>query len=247
MPHQHYFLAKHEEIAADQITLCGDEHHHLSRVRRLQVGDKIWVTDGQGMMFSGVISEITKRHTKVEIGEQLPNYGEEPFRLTLAQAMTKAARFEWLLEKGAEMGVAAFWPMMTQFSTVKSNKGNMERWQRILKTALKQCGRCVLPAVEKPLPFEKIIEKSSDFAYRWIAHRPAPEDSHLWRFSNEVEISHPANGLLLIGPEGGFSDEEIEMAAHSDFDFLDLGKRRLRSETAGIVAASLILNQFHLS
>lgn len=243
MPHQQNFLANTEDITPTQIILHDDEHHHLSRVLRHKSGDRVWVTDGQGVMFSGTILEIGKRRTIVEIDQQFRNYGEEPFRLILAQALPKASRFEWLLEKGTEIGVAAFWPMVTQFSTVKSEKNNLVRWQRIIKAAVKQCGRSVLPAIEKPQSFGEILEKAGEFEYRWIAHTPAPETVKMWSSHQPIEWQQGENGLLLIGPEGGFSEEEVEQAAQADFVFLDLGKRRLRSETAGIVAASLLLSQ----
>lgn len=244
MSHQYYFFVDPQDISQQQALLRDDEHHHLSRVLRQKPGDTILLIDGLGTLYTGTITEIGKRESRILIESQVRDFGEERFRLTLAQAVPQPARFEWLLEKGTEIGVAAFWAMRSQLSATKSQKGNIERWQRITKSALKQCGRSGLPEIQPVRSFEKILAEAASFDCCWIAHAPVPQGAKIWTFQPRSTATEPMDGILFVGPESGFSDQETELAFQHDFHFLDLGVRRLRSETAGLVAATLLLQQF---
>lgn len=244
MPHQSYFLARPEDFSRAHIILRDAEHHHLSRVLRHGPGDHVWITDGAGRMARGRIAEITKQTTVVEVEELFHGYGEEAFRLTLAQAVPRLPRFEWLLEKGTEIGIAAFWPMQAARSTVRLKPEVPDRWDRLLRAALKQCGRSKLPELHAPQPFAAVVDRAGAFDFCWIAHAPAPAPDCRWNFRQEPARGDGKSGLLLVGPEGGFADEEIELARQRGFAFLELGTRRLRSETAGLTAAGLLLAQF---
>lgn len=145
MSHQYYFFVDPQDISQQQALLRDDEHHHLSRVLRQKPGDTILLIDGLGTLYTGTITEIGKRESRILIESQVRDFGEERFRLTLAQAVPQPARFEWLLEKGTEIGVAAFWAMRSQLSATKSQKGNIERWQRITKSALANVAAAACP------------------------------------------------------------------------------------------------------
>lgn len=245
MAHEYFFYIAGEDIAFDgelahSFTVCGDEHHHLSRVLRLRPGDRIAATDGFGLCLEGRITAIGAKETTVAVELQARNRGEAPLRLVLAQGVPKAPRFEWLLEKGTEAGIHSFWPMLSSHSTAKPEKSShkAQRWQRLAIAAMKQCGRSVLPEVAAPQSFAEVLGRAGEFDQCWIAHHPAPPGASIWHPSSGRIASR---GLLLVGPEGGFSDAEVEQACAAGCQVLQLGSRRLRSETAGLLAASLLL------
>ena len=223
--------------------LRNDEHHHVFRVLRSKVGDELWGTDGKGAMFHAGITAMNSSEIHAAVIEAYPDFGEESFRLTLAQAVPKQQRFEWLLEKGTEIGIDSFWPLRTKFSEVHPGAGKRKRWERIVKTATKQCGRSRCPELLPDVSFEDIMQESHDFTHKWIAHGPEKLQGGIPAADVARDSGSSQTGIVLIGPEGGFSGPELEMAVANGFSQLMLGTRRLRSETAGLAAALLVLEK----
>lgn len=227
------------------LRIDSEEYKHLRRVLRHRIGDEVMATTGRGWMYRCRISSMGPGYATLEIVERWQNRGEPRFRLTLAPAIHKFSRFELLLEKGTEIGVGQFQPIFTAFSQQQTGASKVSRWERILKSAVKQCGRSCLPALLPPCSFDEFLARTGAYDYRWIAHVPAPAGAPCWTHRSAVGEAAPGRtGVVATGPEGGFSDQEIEAALHAGFQFLSLGSRRLRAETAGLVAASLLLAQF---
>ncbi|KAA3661377.1 MAG: 16S rRNA (uracil(1498)-N(3))-methyltransferase [Calditrichaeota bacterium] len=233
-------LAKHPHTG-QRLILKDEEHRHLFKVLRHQVGDRVFATTGDGRTFECEINSIEKHQSILTIQNMTMEMGEPKFKLTIAQAVPKLNRFEWFLEKAVEIGAGEIWPMQTQFTEIFPNKIKTERWQKILLTAMKQSGRSRLPALNELRSFDDILGTTQQFDITIIAHAPIPAKAATW--SKTTTVSNAHSGLLLIGPEGGFSETELEKAIESGCHFLHLGSTRLRSETAGIVAAALVLNQ----
>ncbi len=230
---------------AETLCLREQEHRHLSRVLRHRPGDQVRVTDGRGRMYHCTIEDIRREESVLRIDSFIDNYGEpQQLELTVAQAVPRESRFEWLLEKGTELGVAGFIPLQTERGEVSPKEHKMQRWQRVLTAAMKQCGRSKIPLLHPPESFDQVVADSERYDLRWIAHLPLPEDGVRENRQRVSELAEPKTGLVLIGPEGGFSDREVALAAEAGFVFLGLGPRRLRSETAGLIAAALLLDQF---
>ncbi len=241
-PPQHIVYKQNRPIS---FRLQGEEYRHLRRVLRHQIGDTIWAVDGQGMALFGEIMRMDETAAEVKVLQVQPQLGEPAFQLTLAVGLPKLPRFELVVEKGTELGVHAFQPVISRYSVVKPSASKAERWQRIAVAAMKQCGRSRLPDVLAPVGFGELMARSAEYDYRWIAHAPAPRDAVLWDGRGEAgDAPERGRGVLLIGPEGGFSDEELQQAVEHGFAFMGLGPRRLRTETASIVAATLLLRRW---
>ncbi len=230
-----------DETAQPELVLPDGEHRHLAKVLRHAAGDTVFVTCGDGRVFECTIESVAKNHTKLCVSRVHFNRSEPQFKLTIAQAVPKLNRFEWFLEKAVEIGAFEIWPMQTEFTEISPTKKKTERWRKIMIAAMKQCGRSYLPNLAPIQTFDEILAQSHNFTHRWIAHAATPDEQKKSLQFNELKTGQ--NGLVLIGPQGGFSAAEIQKAITAGWRFLTLGPTRLRSETAGVIAAAIILNQ----
>jgi len=210
-----------------------EESGHGVRVLRLKVGDEVLITNGKGWMFTAVISEAHHKHTQAQVvtKQHLPrNAG---FHLHLAVAPTKnIARFEWFLEKACEIGVDEITPLICEHS--ERQKLNMERLSRVLIAAMKQSQTAVLPVLNPPCDLQKIALQctTQQKFVGWCDGHTAGELFDLATAGNSVTV--------LIGPEGDFSEKEINLLVNNGFKAVSMGRQRLRTETAGIVACCIL-------
>lgn len=242
MPRREFFYAAPAQIAGTEVQLVGAEHEHCARVLRKTVGEALTVVDGKGHAFDGVILGVEKKRTRVRIVHRRERVGEPRARLTLAQAVPKGNRFDWLVEKGTETGVDAFIPLLCERSEMTASSARRERWRRLALAAMKQSCRTVLPAVASAQSVEKLCAAVQQYDFSLLAHEERAElnATTLWEKLAPYK-DHAARGLLLVGPEGGFSDSELEMARRANIQFVSFGPRRLRAETGGLVASTLVL------
>ncbi|HMB92441.1 MAG TPA: RsmE family RNA methyltransferase [Rhodothermales bacterium] len=218
------------------VVLPDDEAAHAARVLRKQAGDEIIVVDGEGGWYRVRLDQVGKRKASGVIVEARREVGEPGYSLRIGLALLKNRnRFETFLEKAVEMGVSEVVPLLTQRTEKASLKA--QRTHNLLVAAMKQCGRSRLMRVTKPTVFgEALTETSSDT--KLIAHEAVdPAHGLLPILSREQAQSC----FMLIGPEGGFTEEEIEVAQQAGFTPISLGPRRLRAETAALVAASAMM------
>jgi 16S rRNA (uracil1498-N3)-methyltransferase len=251
MPRREFFYAPPQNFTADTITLAGDEHTHLVRVLHHQIGDRVIVVDGAGLAAESEIVDIGKTVTRLRLIKKSRRLGEPFVHLTLAQAVPKGHRFDWMIEKGTEIGVSAFIPLICERSEVTPRPGKNERWHRLALAAMKQSCRSICPAISEPVMFGAMCRRASslppgqsgrlrEFDFVLLAHEGAGDP--LPSLVNRAP--KPRIGLVMIGPEGGFADNEIKIARDAGIIFLGMGPRRLRAETAGLVAALKILTAF---
>ncbi len=213
------------------IRIDGDEFAHLSHVMRRAPGDTIGVSDGAGTSYLAEISTIEKRMAVCAIRGTYPLLGESPVRVTLAAAMLKnPSRFDFLIEKATEIGVHAIVPLITERTIPRHARS--DRWQKLALAAMKQSGRSVLPRVHEPVPLQKLLDTTAQYAERcWMFHEAAEDGTSITGGSH----------LVIIGPEGGFTDAEVAAGGEHHCAAIRLGPRRLRSETAAITAAARFL------
>ncbi|MDD3807851.1 MAG: RsmE family RNA methyltransferase [Candidatus Marinimicrobia bacterium] len=205
-----------------------DEHHHLFRVLRKIRGDHIIIVNGKGAGAVAEICDITKEKTRCQILTVLESPRTSRYQVHLAVGVIRRPRWEWLLEKTVELGVSTLIPLYSQFTL--RNSSSPEREQKIMISALKQCGRFTLPLLTKPISFQEAIKKAS--GEKILLHY-APEVSYL------SDLSLKGNEItLFIGPEGGFSKEEVAYADQENVQKAHLGNIRLRTETAAINSAA---------
>lgn len=210
-------------------TLTGDEAHHLSRVRRLGTGAPVELFDGRGRSCRAEVANVGKHAVELILGEAT-HEARAAVELTLASAVPKGERFDWLVEKATELGVTRLVPLITERSVVDPRSGKLDRLRRLIIEACKQSGRSRLMTLDDPATLADYLanERSEN---RFIAH---PGQS--------FPIPSVLNSCALaVGPEGGFTEHEIEAAVSLGWRTLSLGPTILRIETAGIAAASVLL------
>ena len=220
-----YFFSNNN--SGEHIILENDEFIHCIKTLRNEIGDSIYVLDGNGHEYFCEISDVTKSNCTSKIISIVRNE-EKKNTLCLAVAPTKQSdRFEWLLEKCVELGVDKIQPIITE--KTEKFKLNTERLNRISIAALKQSGNLYLPQILEPIKYSQFIKKDfSNFSNKLIAHCKNIELKNL-KTSNLI-----GNVIVLIGPEGDFTLQEIEHSKQNNFEEISLGTQRLRTETAAI-------------
>lgn len=229
------FYVKPENVRSDHFVVDGDEFKHAVKVLRKQTGDSLAAVDGKGRLYSGTIRSIEKAQLTVSLGHSADNVGEPRLKVTLAQAVLKGSHFDWVIEKGTEIGVSAFQPLITKRSVVQPGS-RLSRYQLKALAAMKQCGRSRCPIVYEAAAFAQVLEHLM-VDYIFIAHEQIASPA----FHN-VDLRNASQVLVCIGPEGGFTEQEFDLALQSGAIPLHLGPRRLRSETAALVACTRILD-----
>ncbi len=219
-------------IQSNYIYLEDNEAQHCTKVLRCKQGDKIEVLDGEGKLYEAEIQAINKHEVQAHILDVLRTETVNKNQLSVAICPTKnPARFEWFLEKATEIGVHQIFPMITARTEKQSIK--QDRMQNIVLSAAKQSGQLFFPILHELQTFKNIIT-STDFEQYFIAHC----ENEKQHFKNVYTPNQSA--LILIGPEGDFTSEEIKIAINKNYIPVSLGNSILRVETAGVVACSIV-------
>lgn len=243
---RHRFYAPPTQINGPLISLSDDEAHHLARVLRLPVGAQVFAFDGCGHEYACEISQVGKRTAELTITEELTNVVESPLQLTLAVALLKGDKFDWVVQKATELGVTRIVPLLTEHSDIRKAEARAEtklqRWQRIALEALKQCGRRTLVEFAEPVSWEKFCQQETAADLLFFSERGGRRFAN---FGHEQGGCPPPQELILaVGPEGGWSETELKLAEQAGWDFISLGPRILRAETAAIAAVMLAQEWF---
>ncbi len=219
------------DITPPLYTLSEEESGHCVRVLRLKEGDSLHITDGKGTLYRAEVEDAHPKRCTIRIVEEHHEWEKRPYSLTIAVAPTKNIdRIEWFVEKATECGIDRIVPILCDHSERKVIKG--ERLEKIAISAMKQSLKAYLPQIDPLTPIRTLLEEPFD-GVRLIAH--CEEDMERI-FMGEL-IDKGDNVMVLIGPEGDFSKEEIEAARKAGFREVTLGKERLRTETAALAAA----------
>ena len=218
-----------------EYTLTEEESRHAIKVLRLRVGDTLHITDGRGNLHLCQVVSDSAKHCTVRVVESQSEFEKRNYSLTMAVAPTKNIdRYEWFLEKATEIGVDTFVALESAHSERRVVKP--EREEKVITAAVKQSLKAYHPAFEDMTPFKALVAR--EFSGRkFIAHcgEPVHGKSYLASTLNAGE-----NALVLIGPEGDFSPEEVALAVENGFEEITLGTQRLRTETAAVVAVTMV-------
>lgn len=242
----HRFFVPADAIRETEVRFPEETAHQLARVLRMRPGDHVIVLDNSGWEREVVLEQVGRRSaTGRVVGKRLAE-GEPRVKITLYQAMLKGAKFEMVLQKGTELGVVSFVPVITSRTVVGSlgnvGENRLNRWQRIITEAAEQSRRGRLPALEDALMFEHAVSQAYRRGGRIIM--PYEGESSLTlreALAPNEEGERPFSISLFIGPEGGFEEEEVQLARQAGAAVVTLGKRILRAETAAIAATTAIL------
>ena len=220
-----------DDLSSASIQLDEPTSKHVISVLRMEKGEELLLTDGKGAKAKAVIEDDNRKRCLVRVMERSQEAPLQP-RVVMAIALVKnASRFEWFLEKATEIGVSEIIPMVT--ARTEKEKFRAERLQGILQSAMLQSQQCWLPLLREPQSFTEVLKHKA--AQRFIAHC---EEGGKRELRNELQAGQ--DRLLLIGPEGDFTSNEIEAALAAGFLPVTLGETRLRTETAGMVGAVLL-------
>lgn len=218
-----------KDLIGNVATLDEEESKHCLQVMRLKSGDEVFLTDGKGHLWKGLLHASGKKYAAIELMELIRIEAINPALCSLAVAPTKNIdRIEWLVEKATEIGLVDFRPIITR--RTERTKIRIDRLQKIALSAMKQSNRLWMPVIHEPITFEQCIQIEQSPCY--IAHCEEQE------MKNPLHSSRKAGaaGTILIGPEGDFSSEEINLALSSGCTAVSLGDARLRVETAALYA-----------
>lgn len=218
-------------INGKTVTLPEEESKHCIRVLRLTTDDRIQLVNGKGAFYTCQITNPHPKQCEVEVIEVHEDYNIRNFRLHIAIAPTKSMdRFEWFLEKATEIGVDEITPLLCDHSERKTV--NLDRMERVAISAMKQSVKAYLPKINPITPFEKVVSTANEH-HKLIAYCENFNEPHAKNFIEPLKSI-----LFLVGPEGDFSPQEVEFALKHGFKVVGLGKSRLRTETAGVVACT---------
>ncbi|MEN6427067.1 MAG: 16S rRNA (uracil(1498)-N(3))-methyltransferase [Phycisphaerales bacterium] len=238
------FFISASDLKGDQVRLSPEQSHQVHHVLRLKPGDSIVVLDGAGAEYDVTLTTVGSRETVGQVTSRRQAAGEPTAEITLFQSVLAREKFEWALQKGTEVGVARFVPVLTERSLVRVkqiDEAKHTRWRRILTEAAEQSHRGRIPEIEKIITWKEAVLQLGHFDIALIAATSGPT-----RRLREVLRSDDkplASVAVLIGPEGGFSDDEVRQACESGAVPIGLGPRILRTETAAVVVPALVLHE----
>jgi 16S rRNA (uracil1498-N3)-methyltransferase len=219
--------------SAKQFVFPPDESKHIARVLRKSEGDIVHITNGKGYLFEAEILEPDQKRCKARIISQTKSIPRR-YKLHMVVAPTKMNdRYEWFLEKATEIGVDEITPIICDHSERKTIK--LERMERVLQSAMKQSLQTFLPKLNPPISCQEFLESDTSLGFRFIAHCQNGEKMELKR-----KVIADNDVTILIGPEGDFSKKEIDTSKEKGYIPVSLGRNRLRTETAAIVACTTV-------
>lgn len=240
----HRFFVLEENILENTIKIVGTDVNHIKNVLRLSIEDKVEVI-GSKYNYDCEISHISKDDILLLIKEVKDKTNESNLRISLFQGLPKSSKMETIIQKCTELGVYNFYPVSTNRSVVKINdmkkeEKKVQRWQLIAEEASKQSKRDIIPKVENILGFNDMMEKIKDK----VVIVPYESEEKLSIKGLKASLENVDEINIIIGPEGGFEEYEIEKLKDSEAHIVTLGPRILRTETAGVVTAAILMYEF---
>lgn len=237
----HKFFTPSEYVFGDYAKIIGDDVKHIYKVLRLSEGEEVVLNDCNGTEYLAKINEVTKSEVILDIVKKLDLNNESNIEIVLFQGMPKAQKMDLIVQKGTELGITKFVPLITDRVDVKL-KGDfkkLDRLNRIALEACKQSKRSIIPRVLEPIKINDLIKEIKEFDLLIVPYENK-EDFGIKSLIKELDKNSIKRIGIVVGPEGGFEEEEIEKLKIEGAYIITLGKRILRTETAGFVATSLI-------
>lgn len=242
----HHFFVTPEQVRENQIYIEGSDVNHMKNVLRMKIGEELQVSDGENKKYRCKIEAFTEREVCVTILEELKSDTELPSKLYLFQGLPKSDKMEWIVQKAVELGVWEIIPVATKRAVVKLDEKKaakkVERWNSISESGAKQSGRTVIPEVKQVMSYKEALAYAKQLDVVLIPYELA---EGMQETKQLIRSINPGQSVgIFIGPEGGFEQEEIGMAMESGATPVTLGKRILRTETAGLTMLSVLM--YHL-
>ncbi|AZK46826.1 16S rRNA (uracil(1498)-N(3))-methyltransferase [Paenibacillus lentus] len=244
---QRYFIDP-EQFGDKMVSITGEDARHIGKVMRSKPEDKLIVSDGLAREALVEIVEIEAQQVTARIIEMLEATGEPRVQVTLAQSLPKGDKMEIVIQKCTEIGASSFLPFMSERTVVqydpKKEEKRMARWRKIAKEAAEQAHRSKIPAIEAPVSWKELLAKLPEYELACVCY----EKEHgqqlrdvLKPFFQRLGDKAPSRVMIVVGPEGGFAEQEIEQLEAAGAVTVGLGRRILRTETAGMAALTCIM------
>ncbi len=236
------YFVEESQIGNGRVSIIGEDFQHLKKVLRAKIKDQVLVCCG-GFDYTAEIENINDSSIICSITDINKNYTESPLKVTLFQGLPKSDKMELIIQKCVELGVSGIVPVITErcvtrINTDKDAQSKLARWQKIAREAAKQCNRGIIPNIHYPISFKEAVVMASEAQ---LAVIPYEKESAVGFKNIVARYQGVTSGSIMIGPEGGFEDKEIQLAQDSGIQKISLGPRILRTETAGMVALSLMM------
>lgn len=237
------FFVEPENVQGEEIMITGTDVNHIKNVLRLSEGKEIVINNGQGYDYKCIIKVIGTDRVVTQIVESTYSDVEPNVETVLFQSLIKGEKMEFVIQKGVEIGVTTIVPIITErcvvkLETEKKQASKIERWQKIAESAAKQSRRGIIPQILRPMTFKEAISYARKEGLENCIPFEHEEAHHIKPYLQSISASKIG---IFIGPEGGFTDEEIAYATNQQVSPITLGKRILRSETAGLVVLANIM------
>ena len=246
---QRYFVKNRAK--GNRFLINSDDRHHILKVMRMHIGDQLMCVDPQGKTAVCEIAEITDEQVVADVVQWKEENSELPISITIASGLPKGDKLEWIIQKGTELGAHKFMPFSAARSVVKWDEKKaakkIERWQKIAKEAAEQSHRAMLPEVSNLVSFKNLLAESKNFDYKLVAYEEESRSGETSIFSSTLTKMENGQSLLLVfGPEGGLTEEEVRLLKENGFSICGLGPRILRTETAPLYSLAAISYHFEL-
>ena len=242
------FYVKSDQIAGEEANIIGEDVKHIRDVLRYKINDELNICNENGEKFITQIIDFSKEQVRLKVLRKCDETSEPSIKITLFQGMPKADKLEMIIQKCTELGVSEIVPVITERVIVKLEEKNVpkkvERWNRIALEASKQSGRQLIPNVKNPVNIKNIVENISKYDILILPYECEREKT-LKEVIKNIDKDYK-NIAVFIGPEGGFSEDEISMLNFENVKYVSLGKRILRTETAGMATIAMILYELDM-
>ena len=243
----HHFFVRPEQISGKEAYIEGPDWNHAANVLRVRPGEQVLLSVGEDWNYLCTVREVNRAGQRILLSvlEENQDVRELPVKISLYQGLPKSDKMELIIQKAVELGAARVVPVETARCVVKLDRKKAEskrtRWQAISESAAKQSGRSVIPEIAMPMKYAAALKEAADSDVRLIPYENA---EGMERTRKILESVRPGQKIaVFIGPEGGFEETEIRQAEEAGFEDVTLGKRILRTETAGFVVLSLLMAQ----
>ncbi|MCM2531591.1 16S rRNA (uracil(1498)-N(3))-methyltransferase [Neobacillus pocheonensis] len=246
---QRYFV--NQRANDNRFVIGTEDHHHIVNVMRMQIGDQIVCVDSEGKSAVCKIAEITDEQVVAVVVQWNEDLSELPISITIASGLPKGDKLEWIIQKGTEMGAHEFLPFSAARSVVKWDEKKaakkIERWQKIAKEAAEQSHRSFLPEVVSPITFKSLLKKSKDYHYKLVAYEEESKNGETTNFPFTLQQIKKGESLLLVfGPEGGLTEDEVKLLRENDFSLCGLGRVYFKNGNGPLYTLAAISYHFEL-
>lgn len=242
----YHFFAEHENIHDTYIDIYGSDVNHIKNVLRFKVGDELLISSGDNVDYSCHISQIEDDYIRADIDTVDERGRELPSRIYLFQGLPKGDKMEFIIQKAVELGVFEVVPVAMKRSVVKLDakkaQNKIKRWNAIAESAAKQSKRSIMPMVHDALSFKEAVDMAAQCDIKILPYECA---DGMVKTKELIDNIEPGKSVaIFIGPEGGFDQSELDYATEAGCEIITLGKRILRTETAGMMLLSVLMYHF---